>query len=179
MSIDAVLEEVERCADLHVVITGGEPMLARQIDELANRIRQTGRHITIETAGTIFRPVECDLMSISPKLSNSVPTVERAGEWSRKHEQARIRLDVLQRMIDQYDYQLKFVVQSADDIVEIESLIESLTGVDRQKVLLMPEGIDAETLEGRSSWIKTACEERGFQFCPRMHIQWYGNKRGT
>ena len=33
-------------------------------------VRVTGSlHITIETAGTVFQPVACDLMSISPKLA--------------------------------------------------------------------------------------------------------------
>jgi len=179
MSVDAILDQVESYPGLHVVITGGEPMLPNSISELTTRIRKVGKHITIETAGTIARPVECDLMSISPKLSNSVPSVERAGEWARKHEQARCKPDVLQQLIDQFDYQLKFVVQDRNDVAEIQSLINQLDGVDHEKVLLMPEGIDQKTLDSRSDWIEDICEELGFKFCPRMHIQWYGNKRGT
>ena len=57
----------------HVVVTGGEPMIAREIVPLTERLRARGLHITIETAGTVFQPVACDLMSISPKLSNSTP----------------------------------------------------------------------------------------------------------
>ena len=179
MSVNTIMEKVESYSDLHVVITGGEPMLPKSIGELTTRIRQAGKHITIETAGTISRPVECDLMSISPKLSNSVPSVERAGEWAEKHEQARCRPDILQQLIDQFDYQLKFVVQDRKDIAEIESLMDKLNGVDSEKVLLMPEGVDQKTLESRTGWIEEICKEFGFSFCPRMHIQWYGNQRGT
>ena len=179
MSIDAIMEKIEGCSDSHVVVTGGEPFLPKTIGELTTRIREVGKHITIETAGTISRPVVCDLMSISPKLSNSTPTIERAGEWAQKHEHARIKLDVLQSLIEKFDYQLKFVVQDRSDITEIRSLIDQLIGVDKEKVLLMPEGIDQETLASRSSWIEEKCEELGFRFCPRMHIQWYGNQRGT
>src|SRR6184192_2907191 len=50
----------------HAVVTGGEPMIAPQIVELTARLRERGLHITIETAGTVYKPVACDLMSISP-----------------------------------------------------------------------------------------------------------------
>ena len=57
----------------YVVVTGGEPMIAPEIVPLTERLRASGMHITIETAGTVFQPVACDLMSISPKLANSTP----------------------------------------------------------------------------------------------------------
>ena len=41
------------------------------------RLAGPGRHITIETAGTLYLPIDCDLMSISPKMSNSTPVAER------------------------------------------------------------------------------------------------------
>jgi 7-carboxy-7-deazaguanine synthase len=43
----------------------------------------------------------------------------------------------------------------------------------------MPEGIDAVTLASRGEWLIDVCKSRGFRFCPRMHIAWFGNKRGT
>src|SRR5580658_9309175 len=49
--------------------------------ELTRRFRERGMHVTIETAGTVFAPVECDLMSISPKLSNSMPE----GVFQKQH----------------------------------------------------------------------------------------------
>src|SRR4051794_13577187 len=52
----------------HVVITGGEPMLFAELIPLSQRLSEFGFHITIETAGTLYLPVTCDLMSISPKL---------------------------------------------------------------------------------------------------------------
>src|SRR3990172_578382 len=51
----------------HVVVTGGEPLLAPEIEELTKRLKQRAYHITIESAATIFKPVACDLMSMSPK----------------------------------------------------------------------------------------------------------------
>src|SRR5262245_8628508 len=53
----------------HVVITGGEPMLFAEMLPLCEKLSAAALHITIETAGTLFLPVACDLMSISPKLA--------------------------------------------------------------------------------------------------------------
>ncbi len=78
-----------------------------------------------------------------------------------------------------YEYQLKFVIDTPDDCDEVETYLEQFSGVDPQRVLLMPQGIDEQTLSGKHSWIETFCDEKGFRFCPRMHIVWFGNKRGT
>ncbi|MBI4908810.1 MAG: 7-carboxy-7-deazaguanine synthase QueE, partial [Acidobacteria bacterium] len=73
MTIAAIVERVAADSKGHVVVTGGEPMIQPQIGELTRALRGLGQHITIETAGTVAPEVECDLMSISPKLSNSTP----------------------------------------------------------------------------------------------------------
>src|SRR5439155_21100770 len=86
----------------HVVITGGEPMLFAEMIPLCQRLRERGLHITIETAGTLFLPVVCDLMSISPKLAGSTPSEERAGRWAARHEQTRHRPDVIRRLTSDY-----------------------------------------------------------------------------
>lgn len=163
----------------HVVLTGGEPMLAKDVESLCQMFNDHRFHITIETAGTIDKNVHCDLMSISPKLSNSTPSAAKAGQWAAKHEASRHRPDVVASLIDRHDYQLKFVVAKEDDITEIETFLAEVGKVDRSRVLLMPEGIDSATLVQRSTWLEPLCADRGFAFCPRQHIFWYGNKRAT
>ncbi|QEG25030.1 7-carboxy-7-deazaguanine synthase QueE [Mariniblastus fucicola] len=163
----------------HVVLTGGEPMLAKEIESLCAALADATFHITIETAGTLDRMVDCDLMSISPKLSNSKPTEQRAGQWAAKHEATRYRPDVVASLVARHDYQLKFVVACETDVLEIESFLAEVGEIDRTKVLLMPEGIDAATLADRAQWLEPLCNDRGFSFCPRQHIFWYGNKRAT
>ena len=76
-SLDELSWRVADCAAPDVVLTGGEPMLLPDLVPLAQRCRELGKRITIETAGTVDQPVVCDLMAISPKLSNSVPTIQR------------------------------------------------------------------------------------------------------
>ncbi len=89
-----ILDEVQAHPARHVVVTGGEPMIAPEIVPLTERLRALGLHITIETAGTVFEPVACDLMSISPKLANSTPD----GHWAAQHDRLRIQPDVLRRI---------------------------------------------------------------------------------
>src|ERR1700751_4613518 len=106
LTLDQIMDEVRAHPARHVVVTGGEPMIAPEIIPLTERLNRLGLHVTIETAGTVFQPVACDLMSISPKLSNSTPT----GNFAAQHERLRMRPEVLTDLMSRYDYQLKFVV---------------------------------------------------------------------
>ena len=175
LSLDEILGRVDAYGKArHVVVTGGEPMIAPQIVELTEKLVTRGLHITIETAGTVYKPVSCDLMSISPKLAHSTP----AGDWSATHERLRIQPDALGNLMNAYDYQLKFVVAAPEDIDEIQSLIEQLQA-DRSKVILMPEGIDPASLRQRGVWLAEICKQHGFRFSPRLHVDLYGATRGT
>lgn len=167
----------------HAVITGGEPMMFAQAEELARALRALDMHITIETAGTLWRQIACDLMSISPKLGNSTPAEndprDKDAVWRVRHEARRINLDALQRLIDANPArQLKFVVSDSHQLGEIETLLGSLRGWKQDDVLLMPEGITVEALAKRH-WIVDECVKRGWRYCPRLHIELFGNVRGT
>jgi len=179
MEVEPICEDVELRGIDHVVLTGGEPMMFDPVQELTRRLRSAGHTVTIETAGTVFREVECDLMSISPKLANSTPAPETG--WRERHERARIDTEVLSRLIDVYPHQLKFVVdpESGDDLPEIESLLRSLPAVRPDRILLMPEGTDIETLERKQKLLVEPCMARGWRLSPRLHIALFGNARGT
>ena len=175
LSIAGIVSRVaEFSAARHVVLTGGEPMIAPGIAELATSLRALAMHITIETAGTVFAPVACDLMSISPKLANSTPE----GTFRAQHERLRLQPPVLRRLISEYDYQLKFVIAQESDLAEANDLI-GLLEVPPAQVILMPEGTDAEVLRERGGWISELCKRHGYRFSPRLHVHLYGNKRGT
>lgn len=174
MSVDAILEKVSHYPATHAVVTGGEPMIAPHVGELTERLRSAGMHITIETAGTVWTDVACDLLSISPKLRNSTPE----GPFAAQHERLRIQPAALTRLIASHPHQLKFVVAEPSDIGEIRALVEELR-VSRQHVILMPEGIDAEVLRERSKWVSELCKAEGYRFSPRLHVELYGNRRGV
>ena len=80
MTIEAILAEVQKHPTRYVVLTGGEPMVAKAMRDLCRELRSLGKHITIETAATIApEAIDCDLASLSPKLSNSNPKSSRTG----------------------------------------------------------------------------------------------------
>ena len=171
MPVAEILEEARRYPAKHAVLTGGEPMIFDEVIELTNAL---GMHVTVETAGTVYKSVKCDLMSISPKLANSTPD----GKFAAQHERLRYQPEVLKKLMTDYDYQLKFVVSSPDDLGEIESILEA-TDASRNRVVLMAEGIDELTLRTRAAWITEMCKREGFRYSPRLHIDLYGNRRGV
>ena len=178
MNLDEILACVRQYPAKHAVVTGGEPMIAPGIVEMTEALRQAGLHITIETAGTVHQPVACDLMSISPKLANSTPLEREGGRWAAQHERLRYQPEVLKRIMSEYEYQLKFVVASPDDLPEIAKMIQEIAA-DRSRAVLMPEGTTPEAIRERSHWLAEVCKREGFRYSPRLHIDLWGNRRGV
>ncbi len=178
-SLERIMHEVAAYPARHVVITGGEPLLNAAIVDLSTAIKRAGLHLTIESAATVFQPVRCDLMSLSPKLSHSTPWQRAKGRHAEAHETNRLRLDVIQKLIDAHDYQLKFVVNRAADFAEIEDILHRLREPDPSRVMIMAQGKTRSELKKKTQWIIPACKQRGYVFTPRLHIELFGNRRGT
>jgi len=174
-SVESIAEEVNGYGASHVVITGGEPMIAPDMVELTHALKQ---HVTIETAGTVDAHVRCDLMSISPKLANSTPRDREGGRWASQHERLRYQPEILKRLTHLYPYQLKFVVADPSDLTEVHAIIDTI-GAMRNRVVLMPEGVDREVLAERGRWLAEISKREGFRFSPRLHIDLWGNRRGV
>jgi 7-carboxy-7-deazaguanine synthase len=179
LSVDEVAAQVEEWDTGHVVITGGEPMLFAEMIPLCRRIREIGRHITVETAGTLHLPLACDLMSISPKFASSAPSADKHAHWHRRHERDRHRPEVIRRLLTEYEYQVKFVIDTPADLEEVAQYLERLPEIARERVLMMPQGTDQQQLDARSAWLRPYCEVEGLVFCPRKQIEWFGLVRGT
>jgi 7-carboxy-7-deazaguanine synthase len=113
-------------------------------------------------------------MSISPKLSNSTPE----GPFAKQHERLRIQPHVLVELMARYPHQLKFVVARPADVEELLVLVRALEA-DPGNVILMPEGTDRDVVRERGLWIAEACKAEGFRFSPRLHVDLWGNRRGT
>lgn len=197
-SIPDLLRRLVELADVslmgdHVVVTGGEPLLQPAIVPLTQALVEAGAVVTIETAGTVDRPVAASLMSISPKLGNSAP---RAGVWSGemqagrsasadslrwivRHDAERMQLPVLQRFLDHYPTQLKFVLDQPEDFGEVDELLSRLRGWTPDQVWLMPQGRSAAELSEKAAWITELARSTGFHDCPRLQIEMFGNQPGT
>ena len=164
----------------HLLLTGGEPMLFSELVPLCQCLREAGKHITIETAGTLHLTLACDLMSISPKMSNSTPDARAADDnWPARHEASRLQPQVVRRLIAEYPYQLKFVVATVDDADEVFRYLDEMPDAPRDHVWLMPEGTEIARLSQVGQWLEPFCRRHGVRFCPRRQIEWYGNRRGT
>ena len=172
-----VLTEVLAWDCSHVVLTGGEPLLQPEIVPFAAALRREGRLVTIETAGTVFRPVEADLMSISPKLSNSTPLT--SARWRDRHDRSRHRPDVIRQLMNVSPYQLKFVVDQPGDLQEIRDYLALFPEVPGERVWLMPQGTQQSDLVEKAVWLGPAAAQMGHRFCPRIQIELFGSVRGT
>lgn len=182
MSVEEIVDDVHQRGIHHVVLTGGEPMLFDAIEPLCAELNKLGHHITIETAGTLFREVACDLMSISPKLGNSHPAGHAGPGWDQKHEETRWQPAAVQQLIDRYEYQLKFVVADSSlfqDVAEIEAMLSQLERALPERVLLMPECLDAEKLQTGLKSALPVCLAHGWRLATRLHIELFGHQRGT
>ncbi len=189
LTVEQIVAEVLQIAAAgsapgHVVITGGEPMLFPDLAALCAELHRRKMHITIETAGTRYLQVHCDLMAVSPKLSNSTPSAltppgGQPGDWTVLHERNRAASGVVRRLNAEYDCQFKFVVGSPADCEEVCSYLAALPEIDRRRVLLMPLGTRRDELAAIAQWLEPYCRQHGLTFCPRRHIEWFGCRRGT
>lgn len=179
LSIAEILNRIDALECEAVVLTGGEPMLYAELVPLSEELRKRGLHITIETAGTLYLPVICDLMSISPKFASSAPDAALHAKWAARHEQTRHAPEVIRRLLREYAYQIKFVIDAIDDCIAAEAWLAEFPEIDRQRVMLMPQGTGRESLAARAAWLRPWCEEHGLGYCARRHIEWFGLARGT
>ena len=163
----------------HVVITGGEPYLQKDLADLVDCLRKQGKFVTIETAGTIFcSEVKPHFISLSPKLSHAAPSPDQNPVAAAIH-QRNLDSSKFCKFVhcDGTDYQLKFVVSKAQDLDEVHHLVRDL-GIPKSKVYLMAEGTTAEGLAAqRQVWMER-CLEFGYGYTDRLHVHAWGNEPG-
>lgn len=176
----------------HIVISGGEPCIQRKalvhyLNE-AQALFMDSRVdvITIETNGTIFLPdipLRNIFFSFSPKLSSSYEA--EGGKEREMHKNNNFFIDSIAKYILKgFDYQLKFVVTTPEDFLEIKDVLRRLeheidAEIPHDHVWIMPQGIKSEQLKAKETSLVQECIERGYNFSPRLHINIWGNKRGT
>ncbi len=182
LTIREIADSVGKYPAAHCVLTGGEPMIASEIHDLAAHLKKQGYHITIETAATIApQDIACDLASLSPKLENSVPAEETAGKaWVERHQRDRFNPEALREWIDSYHHQIKFVLSAASQVNEIERFLAAADcRTEPGNILLMPQATTASQLDKLGPELAAACLSNGYRYCDRLHIRLFGNTKGT
>lgn len=181
ISVANLVQQVGAFGVEHVVLTGGEPLLQPDSVPLCEQLLAAGHFVTIETAGTVFRPASANLLSISPKLANSSPSrvgSAAAVRWQTRHEQSRSQPDVVARLIATTEFQFKFVVDAPSDMVEITAYLAAWPEVSGDRIWLMPQARTREELQTNSDWIEAEALRRGYRFSSRWQIAQFGNQRG-
>ena len=177
ISVAESVAAITRYRCKHVVITGGEPFIqAAALIELCRELDVRGHHITIETNATRFAKVAAHLISMSPKLRNSNPPA--ADRFFKRHERDRIHPDVIRKFLDAYPCQVKFVVDTPEDLAEIQAL-QTAISIPAETILLMPQGTTSTVLQQKQAWLVDLCKENGYRYSPRVHVDIWGDKRGV
>ncbi len=177
ITVTEAVEAINKYNCKHVVLTGGEPFIqTRELTELCRELDRQGYHITIETNATIFAPVAAHLISMSPKLRNSNPSVD--DRFFKRHERGRICADVIRKFLNQYECQVKFVVDQPEDLKEIQAL-QAEIHIPKEMIVLMPQGITPDELRPKQEWLVEICKEHGYRYSPRIHVDIWGNTRGV
>jgi 7-carboxy-7-deazaguanine synthase len=175
-SLEELVREVAGSSAPDVVITGGEPLLVPTLPSLISHSRALGKRVTVETAGTVDLEFTCDLVAISPKLANSNPV---GTPWESRHDAARLRPDVIRSLLSRSPGILKFVIEEHHDINEVLALLKSMPDLSHSLVWLMPQARTREQLRDKSSWLRELARSHGFNFSSRLHVEMFGNQRGT
>ena len=169
-----ILERIEQTPKRAVVITGGEPFLFPELPSLCQALRQRGHPVHLETSGTLFQQVDASVFCISPKLSTSTPDAVAFPQWHRVHSDSRLNLSVLRQFLENYDDSVwfKFVVASEADLTEVTALLRQLgTQVQRDHVMLMPQGRSIAEITELAPQVVSWCLQGGFRYSDRLHIR--------
>jgi 7-carboxy-7-deazaguanine synthase len=179
----------------HLMLTGGSPTmhpeLCNEIINLFNETHPGGQgFVTIETEGSHFIETEylIDLVSISPKFSNTIPVLGSTTPQGKlvtekmieQHNKHRVNKEAIQKMIDHHiDYQFKPVcnpVTQPEMWDEIEAFRVEMN-IPKNKTWIMPPGGTAEEIMKALPDVIDFCGKNNYNFSGRDHILAFGPTR--
>ena len=174
-----------------MMLTGGSPtMHPALVNEITYFAKERGILVTIETEGSHFLETDypLDLISLSPKFSNSVPVIGAitpdgavADERMIKiHNRLRLNKDAIRKTIDYHkDYHYKPVWDGTDEnLKEIEDFRVDLN-IPKHKTFIMPAGDTRQELIKMYPLVFELCAEHGYNMTGRDHIIAYDTERGV
>ena len=174
-----------------MMLTGGSPtMHPALVNEITHFAKERGILVTIETEGSHFLETDypLDLISLSPKFSNSVPVLGAitpngavADERMIKvHNRLRLNKDAIRKTIDYHkDYHFKPVWDGTEDnLSEIETFRVEMN-IPKEKTFVMPAGDTREQLIKMYPLVFEMVAEHGYNMTGRDHIIAYNTERGV
>ena len=170
MPLEDIEQEILRYNRKYLVVTGGEPMIQQdEITTLLERLESNGFSIEVETNGTVLPNQRLlnlvDYWSVSPKLENSCNS-----------QSSREIPECYRFFTGITSSHFKYVIQSESDFKEMQTLANKYDLVP-EKIILMPEAQNKETLLDRSKWLVELCKAHGYMFSTRLHILLWDNER--
>lgn len=174
---DMLLKVLESYNCSHIIITGGEPTINENLNELIKIIRDNGYYVTVETNATNIMNLECDLVSMSPKLSNSICYTEQDEVTISKYNNLRININAIKHYIHNNNYQIKFVCKDLQsDIDEVKDILMHIGEYDLTKVMIMPLADSREQLYLVQKELIRLCVENNLRYANRLQLQVWNNK---
>lgn len=163
----------------HLIFTGGEPLMCKELPILINKILQRLKDenyktpfIEVETNTTIAPSYAlCHFVNqfnCSPKLSNS-----------GMDKQFRYHPEVIQSFIGLTNSIFKFVLHDQDDLEELFLDYIGVLKIPYSKVWLMPAASDELQLKDKSKWLVEVCKEYGFNFSSRLQVAIWNETTGV
>ena len=172
-----------------MMFTGGSPSMHPElVNELMNFASKRGIFVTMETEGShvIKTDVPINLISLSPKFSNSVPVVGAITPKGKvvdqkfvdTHNRFRLNLDNIRELLDYHDdYHFKPVWDGTEvNIEEIETFRVQMN-IPKEKTYIMPAGDTRETLIKMYPKVFELCANRGYRMTGRDHIIAFDTER--
>lgn len=168
LSVPEIMDRIAVHDAGYCVLTGGEPMIAAGIHELAAELDRRGVHTTIETNATAPpNGIRCHLASLSPKLDGAAD------------EPVRAQIEIVEEWLVSYDSQFKFVIRDPEQVDLVERFLDSLPlTVAPERIFLMPEGATLSELESRAEMLAGLCRRHGYRYGQRLHLRLFGGRRG-
>ncbi len=183
LSVQAIVDKAVSYNCGHVVVTGGEPLACENISLLLEALKGVCEHLTVETSAMEYVSIPCDLVSISPKLSNSYP---QDYDNIEEYRSQALNYAAIAKYVRQYPYQLKFVVAGEDDMGEVVEALEQIAQLSeigvkglKKKTMLMPKAAGRQQYRLLAPRIAEMCLKHDYLFSPRLHLEFWGNVKGT
>ena len=172
----------------HRCYFGSPTMHPALVNELTHFANERQIFITMETEGSHFLNTDypINLLSISPKFSNSIPVMgavtptgqEVDERMIKKHNSKRCNIEAIRQSIEYHDdYHIKPVLDKDLSMVkEVEELIKELNIPDH-KIWAMPAGDDRESLFQSYGPVMNFVRDRGWRYTGRSHIMAFNTER--